>query len=239
MWSTARYRTVSRGRETGMQRAKLYRTLLLILIPLHLLCLRIGSSHSVAAEKGPGRLRVLVMGDSIAAGYGLEPGEAFPAKLQQLADDKGVNAEIINAGLSGETSAGGVRRIDWLLRQPVDIFVLELGGNDALRGLAVDATERNLMEIITRVRGRYPAVRVVLAGMKAPPNLGPDFTKSFEDIYPRVAKATGSLLIPFVLEGVAGVAALNQADGIHPTADGQRIIAKNVWATVEPLLLVH
>jgi acyl-CoA thioesterase-1 len=208
----------------------------LILLRFLVLCFLLVSAYPAVGEQAPRSLRVLVMGDSIAAGYGLDPGDAFPAQLQRIADDKGVKAEIVNGGLSGETSAGGVRRIDWLLRQPVDVFVLLLGGNDALRGLAVDDTERNLMEIIRRVRDRYPAVRVVLAGMKAPPNLGPDFTNRFEAIYRRVAEATQSTLIPFVLEGVAGVPALNQTDGIHPTVEGQRIIAKTVWTSVEPLV---
>ena len=180
--------------------------------------------------------RVVVMGDSIAAGYGLDPNEAFPAQLQRLANEGGARATIVNAGLSGETSAGGLRRIDWLLKQPIDIFLLELGGNDALRGLALDETEQNLAAIIERVRARYPNARILLAGMKAPPNLGAEFTSRFESIYPTVAERTGAILIPFILEGVGGVAELNQPDGIHPTAEGQRIIAATAWRYLEPLL---
>jgi acyl-CoA thioesterase-1 len=201
-----------------------------------LICLCLWGNDAVVSAAEPSLPRVLVMGDSIAAGYGLDPGKAFPAQLQRFAVEHGIKVEIVNAGLSGETSAGGARRISWLLRQHVDIFVLELGGNDALRGLAVNETEVNLTQIITRARERYPTVRIVLAGMKAPPNLGPDFTSRFEALYPRVASATGSILIPFVLDGVAGVPELNQPDGIHPTVEGQAIIAKTVWGTLEPLL---
>lgn len=216
------------------QKFKAKRFFLLLCGPIGYLIL--WCNLSIAADINPTLPRVLVMGDSIAAGYGLEPSEAFPAQLQRLAEAKGIKVEIVNAGLSGETSAGGVRRINWLLKQKVDIFILELGGNDALRGLALDETERNLIEIVKRVRDRYPSVKVVLAGMKAPPNLGADFIEHFEGIYPKVAKATAATLIPFVLKGVGGVPEMNQPDGIHPTAEGQRVIAETVWSSLEPLL---
>jgi acyl-CoA thioesterase-1 len=220
-----------------MRELKFKTKLFLLLLCGQLACSLVWSAFSPAAAVNPQVPRVLVMGDSIAAGYGLEPNQAFPAQLQHLADARGVKVEVVNAGLSGETSAGGVRRVNWLLKQPVDIFLLELGGNDALRGLALDETEHNLLEIIKRVRERYPSVKIVLAGMKAPPNLGADFTDRFEGIYPRVAKATGATLIPFILNGVGGVPEMNQPDGIHPTAEGQSIIAETVWSSLEPLLL--
>ncbi len=173
--------------------------------------------------------RVLVLGDSIAAGYGLDLAQAFPAHLQRIADSENFGVEIINAGLSGETSAGGARRITWVLKQRIDILLIELGGNDALRGLNPAHTESNLRAIIATALAHHPKLRIVLAGMKAPPNLGSEFTSRFENVYRRIASDTHIPLIPFVLEGVGGVNELNQADGIHPTEAGQRIIADTVW----------
>ncbi|MDQ7040510.1 MAG: arylesterase, partial [Rhodothermus sp.] len=174
-------------------------------------------------------INVLVLGNSLAAGYGLSPEEAFPALLQRKVDSLGWPVRIINAGLSGETSAGGLRRIDWLLRERIDILILELGANDGLRGIDPEVTRRNLQGIIDKVRTRYPDADIILAGMQLPPNLGPDYTAAFRAIYPALARANKAHLIPFLLEGVGGVPELNQPDGIHPTAEGQRIIAENVW----------
>ena len=192
------------------------------------------SSHALSERTKPQRL--LVFGNSIAAGYGLDQSEAFPAQLQRLSDEASVPLEVVNAGLSGETTAGGARRISWVLKQPVDILLIELGGNDALRGLDLEQTEANLRAIINASKARYPKLKIVLGGMKAPPNLGADFTSRFESIYPRIARDTGVALIPFILEGVGGVAELNQADGIHPTAEGQKVIAETVWSFIKPML---
>jgi len=181
-------------------------------------------------------IRVLVLGNSIAAGSGVDPEEAFPARLQERVDSLGWNVNIVNGGVSGETTAGGLRRLDWLLRQPVDVLIVELGGNDGLRGTDLDATRENLQAIIDKARAEYPNVRIVLAGMQLPPNLGPDYTQRFRALYPDLAKANDVGLIPFLLEDVGGVDSLMQSDGIHPTAEGQRIVADNVWETLKPVL---
>jgi acyl-CoA thioesterase-1 len=180
---------------------------------------------------------IIFFGDSLTAGHGLDsPDEAFPALIQRKLDAAGRPGRVVNAGLSGETTAGGLRRIDWILRQPVDIFVLELGGNDGLRGIPLETTRANLQGMIDRIRAKYPNATVVLAGMQIPPNLGPDYTRQFATMYPELAKKNHAVLIPFLLEGVGGVANLNQADGIHPTAEGHRIVAETVWRTLQPLL---
>lgn len=182
-------------------------------------------------------IRVLVLGNSIAAGSGVAPEEAFPARLQQRIDALGWNVEIINGGVSGETTAGGLRRLDWLLRQPIDVLVVELGGNDGLRGTDLSATRKNLQAIIDKAKQQYPDVRVLLAGMQLPPNLGPDYTQRFRALYPELAEQNEDVgLIPFLLEGVGGVDSLMQSDGIHPTAEGQRIVAQNVWDSLKPVL---
>jgi acyl-CoA thioesterase-1 len=182
---------------------------------------------SFAAASAP--IRVIIFGDSIAAGYGVDQNEAFPAQLQAISDREGARLTIINAGLSGETSAGGARRIGWVLKQPADILLIELGGNDALRGLPISQLEKNLRDITTTARSLHPKIRVLLAGMRAPPNLGEPFASEFASVYPRLASELNLNLIPFVLEGVGGVAELNQADGIHPTPEGHKRIAEQVW----------
>jgi acyl-CoA thioesterase-1 len=179
---------------------------------------------------------LLFFGDSITAGSGLDPDEAYPALIQQKLDAGGRPWRVVNAGLSGETTAGGLRRLDWILRQRVDIFVIELGGNDGLRGIDPATSRANLEAMIKRVRERYPDVKVVLAGMQMPTNMGPEYTSQFATMYPDVAKKTQVTLIPFLLEGVGGVPSLNQADGIHPTAPGHKIVAETVWRTLQPLL---
>lgn len=180
--------------------------------------------------------RIVVLGNSLAAGYGLSPQQAFPALIQQKIDALGWNFEVVNAGVSGETTAGGLSRIDWLLREPVDVLILELGGNDGLRGIATEVTQRNLQGIIDKTRARYPEARIVLAGMQVPPNLGTSYSVSFREIYPTLAESNDAALIPFLLEGVGGRVDLNQADRIHPTAAGQEIVAENVWKTLKPVL---
>lgn len=182
------------------------------------------------------RQTILVLGNSIAAGLGVEPEESFPARIQQTIDSLGLPFEVINAGVSGETTAGGLSRIDWLLRQQVDVLVLELGGNDGLRGTLPEATRSNLVAIIERTRARYPEADVVLAGMQMPPNLGQQYTREFRDLFPEIARDMQVHLVPFLLEGVGGVPELNQPDGIHPTPEGHRIVAQTVWQTLEPVL---
>lgn len=179
---------------------------------------------------------VLFLGTSLTAGLGLSESQAYPALIQQKIDSVGIPLRVVNAGLSGETSAGGLRRADWLLRQPVAVLVLELGANDALRGQDLDATRRNLQEIIDRTRAAHPEASLVVAGMQAPPNLGSRYTTAFRDIFPDLARRNHAALIPFLLEGVAGVPRLNQADGIHPTAEGDSIVAENVWKVLGPIL---
>jgi acyl-CoA thioesterase-1 len=196
---------------------------------------------AVAAFASDGRKTILFFGDSLTAGYGLDDpaGEAFPGLIQARLDEAGLPYRVVNAGLSGETTAGGLRRVDWILRQPVDIFVLGLGGNDGLRGVPVGASRENLEAIIGRVRARNPSVRIVLAGMQMPPSMGPDYTRAFAAMYPEIADKTGATLIPFLLEGVGGVPAFNLPDGIHPNAEGHRKVADVVWDVLNPLLQRH
>ncbi|HQY05099.1 MAG TPA: arylesterase [Lacunisphaera sp.] len=179
---------------------------------------------------------LLFFGDSLTAGYGLDPDEAFPALIQQKLDASGLAWRVVNAGLSGETTAGGLRRLDWILRQPVDIFVIELGGNDGLRGIDPETSRSNLESMIRRIRERYPAIKIVLSGMQMPTNMGPAYTSQFAAMYPALAQRTAVTLIPFLLEGVGGVPELNLPDGIHPTAEGHKIVAETVWRALKPLL---
>ncbi|MFZ5969954.1 MAG: arylesterase [Bacteroidota bacterium] len=179
---------------------------------------------------------ILFFGDSLTAGYGLSVEEAFPALVEKQLIKKGLAVKVVNAGLSGETSAGGLNRIDWILRQPIDVFVLELGANDGLRGLPLDQTISNLQGIINKVKGKYPQCKVVLAGMMVPPNLGKEYTEQFRKIYPDLARKNKATLIPFLLEGVAGDEKLNLTDGIHPNVEGHQKVATNVTTILEPLL---
>lgn len=179
---------------------------------------------------------ILFFGDSLTAGYGLSPEEAFPALIQKICIEHGTPCKAINAGLSGETSAGGLSRIDWILRQPIDVFVLELGANDGLRGLPLDQTRKNLQAIVDKVKAKYPKVKVVIAGMMVPPNMGPDYTAEFRKIFPELARKNKATLIPFLLEDVAGHARLNQSDGIHPNPEGHKIVAANVYRILSQLL---
>jgi acyl-CoA thioesterase-1 len=180
--------------------------------------------------------RILFFGDSITAGLGVEEEEAFPALVQQKIDSLGWNFNAVNAGLSGETSAGGLRRVDWMLRQPVSVFVLELGGNDGLRGIDLSVTKKNLQKIIDKVEGKYPQVRIVLAGMQVPPNLGPEYTEKFKSMYPELAEKNDAALIPFLLEDVGRNPERMQSDGIHPNVEGHQVLAENAWDTLKPIL---
>lgn len=182
------------------------------------------------------RRAILFFGDSLTAGYGIGTERAYPALIQAKIDSLKWPFEVINAGLSGETSAAGLRRIDWILRREIDILVLELGANDGLRGIELESTKKNLQGIIDRTKKKYPHVQVVLAGMQIPPNLGTDYSARFRDLFPELAKKNKAQLIPFLLEGVGGVAELNLPDGVHPTAQGHEVVAQNVWQVLKPLL---
>ena len=186
--------------------------------------------------QAPQKKVILFFGDSLTAGYGLSTEEAFPAISEKLLLKSGKMVKVVNAGLSGETSAGGLSRIDWILRQPIDIFVLELGANDGLRGLPLNQTRTNLQAILDKVKAKYPKAKFVLAGMMVPPNMGKEYATEFRKIYPDLAKKNNATLIPFLLEGVGGDEKLNQADGIHPNVEGHRIVGKNVTRILEKLL---
>lgn len=181
---------------------------------------------------------IVFLGDSLTAGYGLENplAEAYPALIQEKLQAAGLPHRVVNAGISGDTTAGGLRRLNWILRQPVDVLVIALGGNDGLRGVDPAVTRANLQGIIDRAREKYPEVRLVLAGMQMPTNMNENFTRAYREIFPAVAKANRITLIPFLLEGVGADPALNQADLIHPTAEGQRRIAANIWPWLLPAL---
>ncbi|MBJ6110003.1 arylesterase [Hymenobacter sp. BT523] len=195
-----------------------------------------GQRTGAEAATPTGKKRLLFFGNSLTAGYGVEPEQAFPGLIGQKIDSLKLGYEVVNAGLSGETTAGGLSRVGWVLRQPVDVFVLELGGNDGLRGLPLTATRRNLQGIIDTVRRRSPNAQIVLAGMQIPPNLGASYAADFKAIYQDLATKNNLVLIPFLLEGVGGDRRLNQPDGIHPTPTGHRIVARTVWAVLQPLL---
>lgn len=196
------------------------------------------ASSEAATAVPTGRRRVLILGTSLTAGYGLDnpQRDAYPAVLQQIADSLGVAAEVIGAGLSGETSAGALRRADWVLNQPVDLFVLETGANDGLRGLNPDSTAANLRAIVAKVRTSHPAARIALVQMEAPTNMGAAYTRSFHAVFGAVAAQEKVTLLPFLLAGVAGDKALNQGDGIHPTPEGARRAARNLWPTLRTLI---
>ncbi len=179
---------------------------------------------------------IVFFGNSLTAGYGLTPTEAFPAVIGEKIDSAGLPYKVVNAGVSGETSSGGASRIDWILKQPLDVFVLELGANDGLRGIPLAQTRQSLQEIIDKVKAKYPAATLVLAGMQIPPNMGPQYATGFRNLYPELAAKNGMTLVPFLLEGVGGERSLNLEDGIHPTAEGHRLVAENVWRVLAPVL---
>ncbi len=179
---------------------------------------------------------MLILGDSLAAGFGVELETAFPALLQSKINSRDLPFSVVNAGVSGDTSAGGLRRINWLLRRPVDVLILELGGNDGLRGIQPVTTRSNLQQIIERTREKYPRVKIVIAGMRMPDNMGEEFTREFQEVFAGLARANRAALIPFLLEGVGGNPDLNQPDLIHPNAEGHGIVAEHVWGTLEPIL---
>lgn len=179
---------------------------------------------------------ILFFGNSLTAGYGLDPDLAFPNLIQKKLNKNYADYKVINAGLSGETSAGGLNRIEWVMSQPFDVFMLELGANDGLRGLPLESTKENLQGIIDKVKHKYPNVNIVIAGMMVPPNMGEDYSKEFIKIYPELAKKNDAALIPFLLDGVAGNPDLNLPDGIHPNVEGHKIVADNVWNVLKKVL---
>jgi len=179
---------------------------------------------------------IVFFGNSLTAGLGLDLKESFPSLIQQKIDSLGLSYQVINAGLSGETTSGGKGRVNWVLNQKPDVFVLELGANDGLRGIPLDETKSNLQEIIDKVKEKNAEVAIVLVGMQIPPNMGPEYTAEFKNIFPELAKKNELALIPFLLDGVAGRPDLNQKDGIHPTAEGQKIVAGNVWTVLKDVI---
>jgi len=183
----------------------------------------------------PERKNIVVLGDSLAAGYGIDPAQAYPALLQRKIDEAKWSFRVINAGVSGDTTAGGLRRLDWVLKRRVDVLLLELGANDGLRGASLGDIKANLQAIIDRTRKRYPQAKIIVAGMRMPPNLG-DYAEKFQKVFADVAMENESALVPFLLEGVGGRPELNQPDQIHPTAEGHRIVAENVWKVLRPTL---
>ncbi|MGN6490543.1 MAG: arylesterase [Agriterribacter sp.] len=189
-----------------------------------------------AATAPSEKKNIVFFGNSLTAGYGLDLTEAFPAIIQQKLDSLNYPYKVVNAGLSGETTAGGKSRIEWILQQPVHIFVLELGGNDGLRGIALQQTSQNLQAIIDQVKAKYPDVKILLTGMRIPPNMGKKYADEFQQLYKTLAEKNNIAFLPFLLEGVGGEEKLNQADGIHPTAEGQKIVANNVWEVLKGML---
>lgn len=179
---------------------------------------------------------ILFFGNSLTAGMGLDPNEAFPALIQEKIDSLQLPYKVVNAGLSGETTASGKNRLGWVLKADIEVFVLELGANDGLRGISLEETRGNLQEIIDVVQEKNPNTTIILAGMQIPPNMGQDYTSEFKDIFPDLAKKNNVGLIPFLLEDVAGNPELNQPDGIHPTAEGQKIIANNIWPIIAEII---
>ena len=188
-------------------------------------------SATVAKKK-----TIVFFGNSLTAGYGLSPEEAFPAIIQKKIDSLALSYQVINAGVSGETSSGGNTRINWILQQPMDIFVLELGANDGLRGIMLSETRKNLQSIIDKVKAKNPRTKLLFAGMQIPPNMGEKYATEFRNMFGELSEKNSMALIPFLLEGVGGEPALNQGDGIHPTAEGHRIVAENVWKELVKLL---
>lgn len=203
-----------------------------------------GSNHPSGADKkdtlslsdSTQKKTILFFGNSLTAGLGVEPEEAFPAVIGQKIDSLELPYKIVNAGLSGETTAAGKARINWILKQQVDVFVLELGANDGLRGIPVAETERNLQSIVDQVKAKYPEAKLVMTGMQVPPNMGSTYSSEFKVIFKKIADKNNMALVPFLLDKVGGVAEFNQSDGIHPTPQGHRILAENVWLVLKDIL---
>ena len=191
---------------------------------------------AVASGAEPERKTIVIVGDSIAAGHGVDPAEAFPGLLQERINEMKLPYEVVNAGVSGDTTAGGVRRMPWLLKRKMCVLVLELGGNDGLRGITPKETKTNLEKIIDLARENNPGIQIIVAGMQMPQNMGEEYTREFREVFPKVAKEKKTKLIPFLLEGVGGKAEFNLPDRIHPNPKGHKIIADTVWSALTPLL---
>ncbi len=224
-----------------MNRRTCFPIALWVALCLGLLSWRMCAAETVSNTSGtlPADKSLVVLGDSLSAGFGVDLSEAWPARIQEKIREAGLPWKLVNAGLSGDTSAGGLRRLDWILRRPVDALLLELGSNDGLRGLPLEATRTNLQTVIERTRAKYPKVRIVLAGMKMPENLGEAYTRQFETLYRDLAATNKVALIPFLLDGVGGRAELNLPDQIHPNVEGHRRVATNVWKVLQPVLQPH
>ena len=180
--------------------------------------------------------RIVILGDSVTAGYGLDPKEAYPALLQKKITAAKLPYTVANAGVSGDTTAGGLRRVAWAMTKGADVLVIALGGNDGLRGIAPGETKKNLLGIVAKARTKNPKIKILVAGMQMPDNMGPGFTARFKALFAEVTRESKATLIPFLLEGIGGVEKLNQADGIHPTAEGQMKVAENVWKILQPTI---
>jgi acyl-CoA thioesterase-1 len=224
-----------------MNRRTCFPVALWVALCLGLLSWRVSAAEPASNASGtlPADKSLVVLGDSLSAGFGVDLSEAWPARIQEKIREAGLPWKLVNAGLSGDTSAGGLRRLDWILRRPVDALLLELGSNDGLRGLPLEATRTNLQTVIERTRAKYPKVRIVLAGMKMPENLGEAYTRQFETLYRDLAETNKVALIPFLLDGVGGRAELNLPDQIHPNVEGHRHVATNVWKVLQPVLQPH
>ena len=201
--------------------------------------LRVGVALSlvVSVATAQEKRTVVFLGDSLSAGSGVKPQQAFPALVQERIRERGLPFDVVNAGLGGDTTAGGVRRLDWLLQRKIDVLVLELGGNDGLRGLPVSNIKANLQTMIDKARAKNPEVKIVVAGMQMPPNVGQQYREEFRQVFFDIAKENNATMIPFLLEGVGGLREFNQPDLIHPNPEGHKIVAEVVWKTLEPLLL--
>ena len=194
------------------------------------------ATSNAATQTAQARGRIVILGDSITAGYGVDPAQAYPALLQKKIDAAGLPFEVVNAGVSGDTTAGGLRRVDWILSKGADVLIVALGGNDGLRGVPPKQTEANLNAIVKRARAKIPGLAVIVAGMEMPANFGRDFVEQYRAVFPRVAAENNAALIPFLLEKVGGMEKLNQPDRIHPNAEGHKRVAENVWPVLQKVL---
>ena len=196
-----------------------------------------GAAPAVGGVDPGARRTILFLGTSLTAGLGLDPDSAYPQLIQRKIEAAGLPYQVVNAGVSGETSAGLLRRLDWVLKGPADVVVVETGANDGLRGLPITATSATIGSVLDRIRRDRPAATVMLVQMEAPPNMGQDYTRAFHTMFPTLAKEHGATLLPFLLENVAGRPSLNQNDGIHPNNAGERIVANNLWSALQPVLV--
>ncbi|MGI8821126.1 MAG: arylesterase [Chthoniobacterales bacterium] len=208
-------------------------------MPLFRLVLALCLGSTAALAQPPPARTIAILGDSLSAGLGVQPEQAFPALVQQTIRERGLPFEVINAGVSGDTTAGGLRRLDWLLQRKIDLLIIELGGNDGLRGLPMSNIKANLQAMIEKARAKNPEVKIVIAGMQMPPNVGATYAEEFRQVFAEVARENNATMIPFLLEGVGGRREFNQPDLIHPNPIGHKMVADVVWKAIEPLLMSH